>query len=326
MIYLKRLSIFLFIFFIVCLSIGYSQNNTNYEERYSDLGVTIRFYNKQTYYIGSPIIVEFQIVNRRIDPFLFITSYKKLFTFDFDIYTTTNRRVEHSKDYAIDMRHYEAVLSDEIALKDNEVYGVRINISEWFDFPASGDYIIRGIFYPKLITNPEQKIYSENELKLRLNPPYTEEVRAKERVEEIKKFKALSLPPYEVIDFTLTALMDKDFEKYFLYINFDRFIMQFVNARKKYVDAHDTDKPAVIEFFKKYLMGENNLETIPFSDTIPINYEIEETYIKKREAQVKVIETFKYINLIEKKRYTYFLHLYGDRWLIEQYAVVNIGR
>ncbi|UCB44677.1 MAG: hypothetical protein JSV25_10710 [Spirochaetota bacterium] len=319
---MKKLSIFVISFLIICINIGYSQHKTTN----SEVDVTIKFYNKQIYYMNSPIVIEFQIVNQTVNPFLFISSYKKLYTFDFEIFTKTNRKVDHSKDWIINKRQYEAVLSDEITLKENEIYGVRIDINDWFDFNEPGEYIVRGVFYPNLITNPERKIFSENELLIRLHPPYTEDVREKERAEELKKVKAESFPPYEVVDLALQALMDKDYEIYFLYINFDKFILQFANAKDKYMDAHDIDKPLVIEEFKQYLEGKNQLEAIPYSDTIPADYEIEETNIKKRDAQVKVLETFKYINLIEKKRYTYHLHLYGDKWFIESYDVVNIAR
>jgi hypothetical protein len=319
---LNKVSILASFLLIICINIGYSQYNTTD----SEVDITIKFHNKQIYYMNEPIIIEFQIVNRGEQPFLFISAYKKLFTFDFEIYTKTNRPVEHSKEWFINKGQYEAVLTDEIVLKNTEIYGVRIDINDWFDFKEQGEYVIRGVFYPDLITDPERKLYSENELTLNLHPPYTEEIREKERVEEIKKVKASSLPPYEVVDFALKALMDKDYELYFLYINFDKFILQFENAKKKYMDARDIDKPLVIEEFKKYLMGKNKLEAIPYSDAIPSDYEIEETYIKKRDAQVKVMETFKYINLIEHKRYTYYLHLYGDKWFIESYEVVNIAR
>lgn len=325
-VYLKTEIVLAALLITICINIGYSQEYNTASTGYSDIVTAIKFHNKQIYYINRPIWVEFQVVNEGVYPFLFLSAYKKLFTFDFEVYTGTKRSVEHSSEWILEKRRYEAVLSDEITLKENEVYGVRIDIGRWFAFSKPGDYVIRGVFYPGLITNPEQKLYSENELTLRLHPPYTEEVKQKERDEEIKKLKAMSLPPYEVVGFSLKALMERDFEKYFLYIKFDSFLQQFENASKKYRDAHDTEKPLVVEEFKQYLMGENKLEAIPYSDAVPIEYVIEETYIKERDAEVKVLETFRYLSLIEKKRYTYHLHQYGDKWLIESYDVINIAR
>jgi len=46
--------------------------------------------------------------------------------------------------------------------------------------------------------------------------------------------------------------------------------------------------------------------------------------IKKRDARVIVIEFFEYGLVTEAKKYTYHLHLYGDKWLVENYDVVNI--
>ena len=322
----RKTKAYFFLFFIFCISIGYSQYNTNYSEKYSSIDVSIKYFNKQIYYIGDPIIVEFQIVNNGSDPFLFITSYNKIFTFDFEISSFTNRMMEHSDSYAINRRKFEPVFNDEITLKTNEVYGVRIDISEWFNFNEPGEFVIKGVFYPKLITDSGKKILTEKELYLYLNPAFTEMAKEKAREKEIKRLKAESLPPYEVIDFMLKSIMVRDYEKYFLYINFEKFIQQFKNARKKYFDAKDIDKPEIIEEFKLYLMDKNTLEAVPYSDTIPIDFEIEKTVIEKRSAQVTVIETFKYLRLVEKKKYTYHLHLYGDKWLLEKYDVVNIGR
>ncbi|MBN2322707.1 MAG: hypothetical protein JXQ30_03155 [Spirochaetes bacterium] len=320
------ITLLLSVLFSICFSIGFSQEYKTTETEYSGTKAFIKFHNKDIYYLNRPVWVEFQIVNEDIHPHLFLAAYKKLFTFDFEVYSRTNRPVEHSTEWVIDRHRFEAVLSDEITLKENEVYGVRIDISRWFDFPAPGEYIVRGVFYPGLITNPERKYHSENELLLTLHPPYTEEVMQKERMEEIKKLKAQSLPPYEVVDVLLKSLMDGDFEKYFLYLRFDRFIRQFENAYRKYRDAHDTDKPPVVEEFKSYLKGDNKLEAIPYSDAVPVSYEIEETYIKGRDSTVTVRETFRYLALVEEKRYTYHLHLYGDKWLVEKYDVVNISK
>jgi hypothetical protein len=320
---IKVLYLFIFVF-IFCLSIGHSQDIPNYSVKYSTIETHIRFFNKQIYYIGNPIVIEFQIINNGIDPFLFITSYNKIFTFDFTISSFENRSVEHSKHYIIRRRQFEPVLNDEITLKQNEVYGVRIDIGEWFDFQEPGEYIIKGLFFPNLITDEEKLIYSENELYLTINPPYTEVVKEKERIEEIKKLKAESLPPYEVVDFLLNALTQKDFEKYFLYIKMNKFIEQFDNAKNEYFAARDKDKPRAIEKFKNYLKGLNKLESVPFSETIPTDFEIEKTIIEKKDAEVIVTEIFEYGLVTEKKRYTYYLHLYGDKWLLENYTVVNI--
>jgi hypothetical protein len=217
------------IFCIFLFNIGFSQDNTKPSEMYftddspsikkgqtlsflkSDEvipSVFIKYYNKEIYYVDRPIIVEFQIINNRIDPFLFITSFNKAFTFDFEIRTSTNRLIEHSPNYTIRTTQFEPILNDEIILKNNEVYGVRIDVSNWFDLRESGEYLIRGVFYPNLKTGAldDIHIYSENELYLNLNPPITEKLQRIMEVEEIRRLKAESLPPYEVVNFLLRAL------------------------------------------------------------------------------------------------------------------------
>ena len=89
--FLKRLSIVVISFLFICINIGYSQHKTTN----SKVDVTIKFYNKQIYYMNRPIVVEFQIVNRTVNPYLFISSYKKLYTFDFEIFTRTNCFYNH---------------------------------------------------------------------------------------------------------------------------------------------------------------------------------------------------------------------------------------
>ena len=72
-------------------------------------------------------------------------------------------------------------------------------------------------------------------------------------------------------------------------------------------------------------MNENRLEEIPYSEAVPADFEIERTVVESRDAQVSVVQTFKYLGVVEMKRYTYTLHLYGDMWLVEGYTVVNMG-
>jgi len=321
---MKKAAIYLILIFVLCIFIGYSQDLTKYSDQFSSIDVSIKYFNKQIYHVGDPIVVEFNVVNTSRDPFLFISSFRKIFTFDFEVYTRTNRTVEHSKEYIIQRRQFQPVMNDEITLKHHEVYGARIDISTWFDLTEPGEYIIRGEFYPNLITDNEYMFFSKNELYLNLKPPYTEEIREKERIEEMETLKRKSLPPYEVVDFILRSLMEKDFEKYFLYIKMEKFIMQFSNAKKQYLEAKDIDKPIVIETFKEYLKGKNTLENVPFDETIPTDFEIERTVIEKNNAEVTVLEYFEYGRVTETKRYTYYLHLYGDKWLVENYDVVNI--
>jgi len=309
---------------LLSINIGLSEETTKYSEG-NNIEVKIKFYNKNLYQIGKPIIVEIKITNLGQFPFTFFNADEKIFTYDFDVRTMSNRPVEHSKIYAIRRYQSKAIFYNEITLKQNESHSARINISEWFDFEKPGEYLIRGIFFPKLITDAEGiQIKSSNELLLELHPRYTEEIEKVVEVEKRKKLEAKPLPPYEVVGFLLDSLMNKDFESYFMYINFDRFIMQFENARKKYINAPDAKKPEVIEELKNYIRGKNELESIPFSQTIPNDYEIEKTIIEKSDAEVRVIETFILGRLVEKKRYTYYLHKYGDLWLLEGYRVVNL--
>ncbi len=317
----------------VSYSIGFSQEYTNGSNEPAwqsgkNIQVTITYYNRRIYYVDSPVWVEFQIVNRSFEPFLFHNADFKLFTFDFQVRTRVNREVEHSRRYVVDYHHRQPILYNEVTLKHNEVYGARIDISRWFDLDQPGEYVIRGVFYPKLHAGSvsDERIYSENELSLQLKPPYSEEIRRLEKQEQLARLEAEDLPPYRVVETMLKALQEEDFGTFFLYVKFDRFIQQFTNAWVRYRAARDADKPEVIERFKEYLRGEYPLEDMPFSEEfIPVDFEIQRTVIdnQKRDAEVTVLETFRYRNLYETKRYTYHLHRYGDLWMLESYTVVN---
>lgn len=315
---------FFVIILLLSINIGLSEETQKYSED-NNIEVLIKFYNKNLYQIGKPIIVEIEVTNLGQYPYTFFNADEKIFTYDFDVRTIENRPVEHSKIYAIRRYQSKAIFYNEITLKQNESYSARINISDWFYFEKPGTYLIRGIFYPKLITDvTDTNIRSSNEILLELYPRFTEEVEKIVKEEKYKKLKAKPLPPYEVVRYLLNSLINKEFDRYFLYINFDRFIMQFENARKKYINAPDEKKPEVIEELKDYIRGKNELESIPYTQTIPNDYEIEKTIIEKSDAEVQVIETFIIGRLVEKKRYTYYLHKYGDLWLLEGYRVVNL--
>jgi hypothetical protein len=307
-----------------CMNIGFSLESTT-GPAVPEIDVFIQFHDRRIYYVGDPVIVEFQITNRSAKPYLFLTSFDEVFTFDFEVKSVSNRAVEHSIPYAIERTKFEPVLNDEITLKPFEVYGARIDICRWFDLKEPGEYVVRGVFFPRLVTDPAERVPSGNELFLSLNPAFTETARERKREDEIVRLKAEDLPPYEVVDFLIQSLIDRDFEKFFIYINFEKYIMGFDNAKRKYLSARDVDKPAVLEEFKRYLKGENNLEGIPFSETIPVDFEIVKTVIEGPKAEVTVTQTSKYLRYTERKQYTYFLHRFGDKWLLERYQVVNKG-
>ena len=255
-----------------------------------------------------------------------------MFTFDFDIRTTRNRSVSHSDYYTINTTQFEPLMIDEIVLKPNEVYGLRINISEWFEFEQHGKYEIRGIFYPGLKSG--RRRIASNVLNLDLRPAYTEEIRIAEKERERSELQAEKLAPYEVVDHMLTALQNDDYETYFLFLKFDEFILQFENAGNKFRRASFKDKPLIVENeFKPYLMGlvaegVEPLEEIPFSEHVPNLFEITETNIQWRDgtATVDVLETFTYGTLKEEKEYTYFLRLYDERWKVTGYEITNKTR
>ena len=310
--------------FCFAINIGYSQDKTNtYSYTPPPIEFNIQFVNKRIYFLGDPIKVKIQIINRGIKRYLFNVSDEKVFSFDFEVLSRENQPVDHSKDYYLKRNMWEAVFVNEVSLEPNEIFGVIIDLNEWFDFEKPGEYYIRGIFYPNLVTDNSIKIYSENELPLDLKPAYPQKTKEAIKSEIAKRVKAQPLPPYQVVDLLIKSLIKNDFDTFFLYINFDKFIMQFSNARREYLAAKDIDKPKVIEKFKEYLMGKNKLESLPFSESRPISYKIRKTLIEDSNAQVEVIETFKYAALIEKKLYKYYLHKYGNIWMLEKYEVIN---
>ena len=119
----------------------------------------------------------------------------------------------------------------------------------------------------------------------------------------------------------LIALQNDDLDTYFLFVRFEEFILQIENAGNKYKLADFKDKPYIIEnVFKPYLRGivpagEEPLEGLPFSEHVPNIFELVDTNIQWRDktATVKVLETFKYGTLQEKKEYTSITHLISVR-------------
>jgi hypothetical protein len=221
---------------------------------------------------------------------------------------------------------------DEIVLKPNEVYGIRINIGEWFDFQQHGSYEIQGVFFPGLKTGRKRLL--SNILYLDLRPPYTEEIRIAEKERERSEMQIRDLAPYEVVEQMLISLQNADFETYFLFLKLDEFILQFENAGNMYRRASFRDKPLIIENqFKPYLRGVDTggkepLEEIPFSEHVPNMFEITETNIDWRDKKttVKVLETFIYGTLREDKEYTYYLQLFDERWKVTGYEITNKTR
>ena len=76
----------------------------------------------------------------------------------------------------------------------------------------------------------------------------------------------------------------------------------------------------MIEDYKELL----KLKEIDEIAVVPHEYKIVHTEYTPTEATVEVIESFKYLEYIERKLYTYYLHRIGDKWFIYDYKILNM--
>jgi len=284
----------------------------------SSLEVDIKFDSEQIYFLNSPIDVKFEKINKTAQNYYFEVAEDIIFSVDFKIYTSAGEEVPYSKQYILTKSTREKVYTRTILIAPFQSVSYIINISEWYDFQTSGLYFIQGIFYPSI--ERDSQIISKNVLKLELNPPKTffPSATTAEKYVEAKKVQQniRDLPPYKIVEMALQARIDRNWDLYFSFFDFDSYIIQYTKYKTKYLYASEQDRLKIIEDFKKERISEfyNDL----------IHYEIKKTVIEKDKAVVNVYLEFKYKDIIERYDSEFYLVLKNQTWLIYGYILVPI--
>lgn len=324
---INNLSRYITAIFVFISVLGYSQ-----EPGYNDpvpsvtngLTVKIELAQPKIFLQGDEIYINVKIFNSTKDETACIIADDKKFSFDFQMVTLQNRVIEHSNEYIISFHRVQPVFNSSVRLSPGEGYIYKARLNDYYDTNRSGQFFINCMYFPRLkMDGDNNDTIMSNQLSINIRPEKAKEMAIQEReeVEKEKKLFVTKRSPDEVVDFMLKARMKSEWEKFFLYMDLEKLILTNNLFKDKYVRADVEKQKEFIEQYKQYLM-KNTVNDISY---LPHAFKIVKTEYTDGRGKVEVINSFKYIDYVEDKYYTYFLYKKGDIWYVYSYEVLNLG-
>jgi len=320
---MKLIKFFFIIFILLTTSIFSEENYLLDQEISSKILVYIELANPKIYYQDDEIYINIKIFNKSNTDTVFTIANNKIFSFDFDMVTIQNKTIEHSVEYINSFHKVQSVFTSHIILASKEGYVFKARLNDYYDINNPGQFFIRCYFYPdlKFSNMTRENTILSNQLSINIRPSKIEEetIIEKESVEEEKKYYVTKRPPDEVIEYMLTSRMNKEWEKFFLYLDLEKLIMTHNYYRERYLKADKETQIEIINEYKQYLKRDR-IDNISF---MPTKFEIKKTEYSEGRAKVEALIFFKYQDYDEKKYYTYFLNKKGNIWYVSSYEVLN---
>lgn len=319
---MKKLFFILLVFFVYFFA--FSEEYYNSDTNGESLLMKIELVTPKIFRQNEDVFIDVKLFNRSESPVSTLISDDKKYCFDFQIYSMQNQPLEHKEEYIVSFHKVKAIFKTKINIDPYEGYTYRARLNDYFNLDITGQYYIKGIYYPELKTsNSKSASISSNRLALNVRPQDIDDKYVVERkfVEEEKRLNAEKKSPDEVIKYMLEARMKNEWEKYFLYLDLDKLILGNNKFKDSYLKKDVERQKEIISRYKEYLK-KDTIEDISF---LPHGFEIIKTEYSQGKGKVDAIVDFKYIDYIERKYYTFFLNKKGDVWYVYDYEVMNYG-
>jgi hypothetical protein len=294
----------------------------------------IRFYEKRIYYLNDrehPVSLETTLTNNSSRTFRFKMAENRMFNFDFQVTTPTNILLDHAQSFSRARTSNQPVLYREISLEPGDTFGVVVSLNDFVQIPKAGLYSVQGLFYPELYLHGPvagepvgtAEPLRSNMLTLSVRPEVLfEEERAMIEAETGERIQRQPLPPDEVVDYMLNARQRSQWEKFFLYLDLESLYVKNPGRAEAFRRMSEENRRAAIARYKEQLRSETvDVDIL----VIPAEYDIIQTRYTPLEAEVTVIERFRYRDYVEIKRYTYYLERRDNIWVVTDYEIVNLG-
>ena len=221
----------------------------------------------------------------------------------------------------------QTVFYRNMIIQPGEIFAFNIQLNDLLDISESGTYFIQLEFFPDLYDN---RSIRSNVLDLSIRPNMgineVQRIIDQETGEILKRERKA---PDEVVKYTIEALQKTEFDKYFLYIDLESIMLKSQDRLERYNRLSEVDRKKYLEDYKQMLIknmqvdrGTATPESIIYR---PFTYNIIKTWYTDRNAEVIVMQKFKYEQLIEVKEYTYKLRKIDNIWIIHDYWVMNKG-
>jgi hypothetical protein len=288
-----------------------------------NISVSIRFFDKRIYNTESNIQIQIRIINNSGESYSFNSAEISLFNYKFEVKTLTNITVPESREYILNQRTNNPVFYREITLLPGEEYAFVTSLEEYVDIESSGIYIVQSKFYPNFQLGYFSQFIESNKLTLSVRPFIkNESFQEQIDIETGEILDAVSMPPDEVVVYTIEARLQSAWNKFFLYLDIKGLLFNHPDLKHRYNSVSEEKQLALLEEYKDELKSKRVDNDILLT---PSSYEVIKTSYTSNEATVVVNEEFVFPEYTELKKYTYYLHRSGNIWSIYNYDVINRG-
>ena len=321
MLYLKNIKIIASILIIVTMFIisnfTYSKNKID-----ENLKCYIEVEKKQ-YKLGEPIVVKLSIYNESSDVIDLKISDKIYHNFNFLVKTLKNRVVaEKDEFFLLKETEYTSASKENdklniktVKLHPKEYYGKSFNLLNYYKLEKEGNYVVTAYFYPIPNVLHNHKYIESQMIQIDIQGSLQEGKLKEKRFYEIKKELENIKTPDGTLDYVLKSASEKNYEKYFVFIDFESLIDVFPVYKNRYQKVKPSKRRFIIEIFKDYIKN-NFLKDMK-------EYNIVKTIIIKDKAYINVnIEN----KNGSKSRYIFSFYKKNDVWYLFNYIVVNINQ
>jgi hypothetical protein len=293
--------------------------------RAQDIAFSIRYFDKKVYYADSREIgIKVTLTNDSPNPYRFKLADEKPFSVDFEVFTLSNRQLNHTDGFIKKRSGNQPVFFREITLEPGEEYSFVENLIDYAAVTDSGSYVVKASFYPELVSKNETLRLQSNPLSLNVRPALGNDENWKAQLDQdtMEILSRQALPPDQVVEYTISARQKSQWNKYFLYLDLESLLTRMPDQKQRYLKESEDGRRRMIDEYRQALMQDSADQDI---NTIPSDFQVTETFYTAENGTVKVIETFAFKNFILRKLYTYYLNKRDGIWFIADYLVKNLG-
>ena len=309
-----------------------SENSTTYiasaaTTNLSKVDLSIAFFDRTMYYPGdaemNPVNVKISMTNNSAETVRFKIADDRMFSLDFKGLTIKNRELPQTENLRRKRATNQTVYFRDVTLEPGEEFSFIENVKDYLKIEEPSIYYIELKLYPELYQNTKVSL-SSNRLSLDVRPSPSA---AASSILPVESKSAIVLQPEaispdKVVEQTIIARQRSLWDQYFLYIDVEKMLIRNSVMNRKYrASSADERNRMLVNYMNDLKLSRIDRDIV----AIPQRFEIEKTSYSQTEGTVSVLEWFQYPTYIEKKRYTYHLIQRDGIWMIDNYAVDNLG-
>ncbi|MCL2805426.1 MAG: hypothetical protein FWD26_05750 [Treponema sp.] len=288
----------------------------------------IRLYDRRIYYaVGSdPVYVQITITNNSPLPYRFKLADDRAFSMDIDIRTMTNRQLPQSDTLIRKRTQTNQVFFREITIESRESFSFVEDLRDFVHFEQPGSFRVRALVYPELIRTPQIiRPIESNYININLRPaviPGPDGIPLEMDVATGAVLVRQPLPPDEVVTYMLTARQQSQWERFFLYLDYQAMLLRDAFQSRKYHAENEAGRLKMVEEYRRNLQ---NAVVDGDIAVIPTSFEILKTEYNNTEGTVTVLQKFRMSNYTDLRQYRYLLEKKDNYWMIVNYSVQAMG-